>query len=143
MRYLFSTIVLYLVTGVFVAKAQLKVGLQANYIPTFKINSNTHNMSSAEGIRLAVSDFNKRRAEIGIHLLRGYDSSVNFSYGLFIGMAFLQTETHWVKIGLDVSRFVMDDYKLEIDKIGGIIEDDLPALERLSHRGQSRIPAAI
>lgn len=126
MRCFFYIICICLIAGVFSAQAQIKVGVQANHIPIFKINSETRKSSSSEGIRLVASNFDKFPAELGIHLSRGYDSSVNLSYGLFAGMAFLRTENHWFKAGLDVSRFVMEDYKQETDKKGGVIEDDLP-----------------
>src|SRR5699024_12082330 len=82
----------------------LKVGLQANHIPSFRVNSTVHNQSSSEGIRLAVSDFSKYSFELGVHLTRGYDSSVNFSYGLFLAGTIVKTQRHRFKAGVGVSR---------------------------------------
>lgn len=115
MRYFICTAIFCLATGVSFAQGHIKVGLQANHIPSFKVNSTVHNQSSSEGVRLTVSDFNKYSFELGVHLTRGYDSSVNFSYGLFLAGAFLETERHRFQAGLDISRFVILHYKQQTD----------------------------
>jgi hypothetical protein len=93
-----------------------------NYLPSFQVNSDIHKGASAQELKISATNYS---IEAGLHLSRGYDSSIDFSYG--INFATVWTETHHsaFKVGFQFDRFFINDYKRSYEEIGSIIEDDI------------------
>ncbi|WP_440999536.1 hypothetical protein [Fodinibius sp. SL11] len=101
----------------------LWVGIQANAIPTFKVNSTENTSARSQGIILSISDFKKSGFGINFQLFRGFDSAVDFLYGAGIFYAVINNDSFRLKSGINISRFAVNDYRREGDVVGGKIED--------------------
>jgi len=123
MRVLSLTLLLSLLScTVAVAQYTAHASVQVNTFPTLKVNSGVYENATAQGIQLLAKS---STAELGLHLFRGYDSAIDFSYSVSVGLTFAQIQNQQLKGGLQFDRFLIDDYKMNTDEVGGIIEDDL------------------
>jgi len=108
--------------GPALAQYTAHASVQVSTFPKLKVNSGVYENSTAQGIQLLAKS---PMAELGLHLFRGYDSAIDFSYGVSVGLTFAELQNHQFKGGLQFDRFYIDDYKMNTDEVGGIIEDDL------------------
>ncbi|MCW9707701.1 hypothetical protein [Fodinibius salsisoli] len=122
MRYLFCTIVFCLISGVSFGQYAVTLDTQMNYLPSFQINSDIHRGASAQKVSLSATNYS---VEAGLHLSRGYDSSIDFSYGFNAAKVFAETYHSIFKVGFEFDRFFVNDYKRSYEEIGSIIEDDI------------------
>jgi hypothetical protein len=105
---------------------ELWVGIQANALTSFQVNSMERGGSQSQGIVLSISDFDQNRFGIDLHLFRGFDSAVDFQYGGGVFYALVNKEKFRFKSGINISRFAVNNYKREGDIVGGKIEDQFP-----------------
>lgn len=122
MKYFFSIILFCLFANATFGQCSGKISVQANSLPSFRINSATHEGGSSQGILLSVS---YHGTDLGLRLFRGYDNSIDFSYGVSAGLTFAEAYHHKFKGGMHLDRIYVNDYKRNYDEIGGIIEDDM------------------
>jgi len=104
------------------AQFSAHASLQMNTLPTLRVNSDTYQNGTAQGIQMLVRSPD---VELGLHLFRGYDPAIDFSYGVSMGLPFATINDHQFKVGIQLERFFIDDYKMNRNEIGGIIEDDI------------------
>src|SRR5690625_2455129 len=108
MRHLVCSILLYFATGVTYAQQTLKLSTQTNIAPTFQLNNETHNKAISNGLKLNVYDLDMAPIELGLYYMRGYDSSIAFSYGVMAAFIFEVHKSHWLKLGVSNGRLKMD-----------------------------------
>ncbi|NGP88291.1 hypothetical protein [Fodinibius halophilus] len=112
-------------TSAYAQHYPLKINAKVNANPNFKINSVT-NGGSSQGLGLLFSNLNKYPVEFGLVMQRGYNSSVQFSFGLTLAYVLVGFNNNWLKTGLEVSRFHLKKYRYEDDMVGDVMEDDRP-----------------
>lgn len=121
MKYLFSVFLFCLFASSTFGQSAAKISIQTNSLPSLRINSAIHEGGSSQGILLSVSN---QGTDLGLRLFRGYDDSIDFSYGISAGLMFAKVHNHKFKGGLHLDRIYVNDYKRNYDEIGGIVEDD-------------------
>ena len=101
----------------------LTLDVQQKLIPSFQLNNETFNRSSAREVRLSVGDIDGGRMELGFYLSQPYVASIDFGYGLSFGYEMLRGKAQWLKAGLTAGRLKMGDFRDGI-YVGDIREDE-------------------
>lgn len=104
----------------------LWVGIQANTIPAFQVNSIEHTRTESQGIVLSIYDYEQSPFGINFQLFRGFHSSIDFLYGGGVFYTVINDDLFNLKSGINISRFAVNDYKQEFEFVGGKIEDQFP-----------------
>lgn len=102
------------------------IGMQANALTSFRVNSITQEGSQAQGVILSLADLDRYNFGIEFHIYRGFSSAVDFLYGGGLFYALIHSDQMILKSGLNISKFAVNDYKREYEVVGGKIEDQFP-----------------
>ncbi|MEX0662800.1 MAG: hypothetical protein WD381_06625 [Balneolaceae bacterium] len=101
----------------------LKIGVQKNLAPSFKINDSTYQNADAQGVRLSMYNFEEIPVAVEFYFSKGYDSSIDFAYGTNLSYIFFSDTAHWLKLGFSGGRFKMGDFERG-NTVGSIREDE-------------------
>lgn len=101
----------------------LKLGAQQKISPSFKLNNDTFKNTGAEEVRLSLYNFERVPIGIEFYFSKGYNSSIDYSYGTRLSYVFFSESVHWLKIGLSGGRFKMGDFE-KGKEVGEIREDE-------------------
>lgn len=102
------------------------LGIHLNGYHNFQLNSVSHKHAQSQGISLSIYDYDQYPVGIDLILFRGFDSSVDFLFGINIFRAFINNDLFRLKAGVGLNRFAVNNYKREYEVVGGEIEDQFP-----------------
>jgi len=124
-RLLFTCFILCIAVGQLYGQEAyiLKIGAQKKISPNFKFNDETFEHTNAEGIHLALYNFEYVPVSVEFYFSKGYDSSIDFSYGTRLSYVFFSESCHWLKAGFSGGRFKMGDPERGRE-VGEIREDE-------------------
>jgi len=100
-----------------------KVGLQSIYLPHFNVQEASASNTQAYGVRWMLSDYKNIPWELGFQVYSGFGDVSRLSLGLKLSYRFAELQNFDFKVGLDLNRIDLKNYKANREELGPQLGD--------------------